>query len=117
MGKLKEKLSKASRLIGPEDVRAGQFVTISEWTWQVLCEDCTGEDQPRIAHVSGWPEGSGWPLRVEKVCLPFVFAQTVTGTHVTVDLRRARLSRLSKSYGRAVFEAHKKPEEPPPATT
>lgn len=117
MGKSRDKLSKASRLIGPEDVRAGQYVTIAEMTWQVLCvpDDACGPlaEEPRILHVTGWPEGAGWPLRIVKVCIPYVFAETVAGAHVTLDLRRHRLSRLSKSYGKAVFEAHKKPAAGP----
>lgn len=112
MAREKQKLSKPSRLIGPEDVRPGQFVTIAEATWQILCVpfDCDSFSEPRVRHVTGWPESSGWPLRIERVCLPYAFAETVSGAHVVIDLRRHRLSKLSKSYGRAVFEAHKKPK-------
>jgi hypothetical protein len=119
MRKTIDKLSKASRLIGPEDVRAGQYVTIAEKTWQILCipdDACAAATaEPRIGHVSGWPDEAGWPLRVVKVCLPYVFAETAAGGHVAVDLRCHRLSRLSKSYGRAVFEATRKPAASPPA--
>ena len=118
MAKTIDKLSKASRLIGPEDVRAGQYVTLAEKTWQILCipDDCSAvAAEPRIAHVSGLPEEAGWPLRVLKVCLPYVFVENASGGHGMVDLRCHRLSRLSKSYGRAVFEATRKPVQPPPA--
>ncbi len=115
MGKPQEKLQKASRLIGPEDVRPGQYVTVSEKTWQILCmpEACGGiAEEPWVAHVSGWPDGAGWPLRVVRVCLPYVLAVNAAGEHVTVDLRCHRLSRLSKAYGKAVFEAVGKPAQP-----
>ena len=111
MAQADKKLSKASRLIGPEDVRAGQYVTIAETTWQFACipDACDSfAGEARIVHVSGWPEASGWPLKILKVCLPYAFAETASGAHVTLDVRRHRLSRLHKSYGRAVFEACRK---------
>src|SRR5687768_13628359 len=112
MSKTQDKLSKHSRLIGPEDLRAGHYVTIAEMTWQLVVkeEPCAGPAiEPRIATVTGWPDGSGWPLRVISVCLPYAIAETSMGKHVALDLRRHRLSRLSKSYGEGVFAALKKP--------
>jgi hypothetical protein len=110
MARADEKLSRASRLIGPEDVRPGEFVTIAETTWQYVCLPCDDSfaSEARICHVTGWPEASGWPLKILKVCLPYAFAETTSGTHVTLDLRRHRLSRLRKSYGREVFETNRK---------
>ncbi len=125
MGKNHDMTKKPSRLIGPEDLKVGQYVTVAETTWQLLCpsEDvpCAGGPgvgvEPRLAHVTGWADGAGWPLRVIGVCLPFAFAQTATGDHVSLDLRRHRLSRLSRAYGDAVFGALKKPESAPAAAT
>lgn len=110
MAQSDEKLPKASRLIGPEDVRPGQFVAIAETTWQYVCLPCdySVATEARVVHVTGWPEGSGWPLKILKVCLPYAFAETASGAPVTIDLRRHRLARLRKSYGCAVFETYRK---------
>lgn len=111
---LSKPLSRTSRLIGPEDLRPGQYVTVAEHTYQLLYTPdeygCAGgvATEPRIARVVGWAEGAGWPLRVVEVCLPYAFAVNAQGTHVALDLRRHRLSRLSGAYGRAAFDAIKK---------
>ncbi|MAE66801.1 MAG: hypothetical protein CMJ18_21290 [Phycisphaeraceae bacterium] len=49
------------------------------------------------------PEQSGRPLKVLGVCLPFVLVRRPDGRHVTLDLRRHHVVRLSKSYGRRAF--------------
>ena len=114
MARTKTKRIKPARLIGPEDVRPGLYVTVAETTWQVLYvpeESGIGAPEARIARVSGWDGDAGWPLRVVSVSLPYVLAIDRDGDHVAVDLRRSRLARLSKAYGQAAFAALKKREE------
>ncbi len=114
MAKTKRKRSKPARLIGPEDVRPGLYVTVAETTWQVLCvpeEAGIGAPEPRIARVSGWDADAGRPLRVVSVSLPYVLVIDRDGDYEAVDLRRSRLARLGKAYGNAAFAALRKREE------
>ena len=96
--------TKPSRLIGPEDVKPGQFVTIAEVTEQYVCFPDAGPDTtPRVESVTLQPAGAGCPFRVEQVSLPFVLVVAPDGQRYAADLRRHRLARLSRRYGRAAF--------------
>ena len=48
------------------------------------------------------PCDCGTPLRVESVCLPFVFVRSPAGTHSTLDVRRTELTRLPNDYAKTV---------------
>jgi len=106
--KLKRGNPKPSRLIGPEDVRAGQYVTCAHRTFELFVHPCdvlTAERhlQPYYATVTAYDAGRA--LRVEAVCLPFVLVRDTHGRVEGLDLRQVRLARLSKAYGRAAFAA------------
>jgi hypothetical protein len=98
------------RPIAPEDIRAGMYLAVmheiqerSLWSFEMY-DDC-GRKQPR--QVLRLPSGSGRPLRVEDVCLPFVVVRKPTdkgGSLHTIDVRRYRCALLPEDYGRRVFE-------------
>lgn len=96
---------KPSRLIGPEDVRPGIFVTVSHETFQFIPNENGGLDGGHIepAHVTVIPCDAGQPLLVKNVCLPFVLVTDPKGSCYSLDLRRARLARLSTGFGKEAF--------------
>ena len=101
------KYSKASRFIGPEDVRRGDYVTITHTTCQVLPCDMavTGGRDVEPIRVRALSEIAGWPLKVIGVCLPFVTTVDADGDHWTLDFRRHELARVARSYGQATFKS------------
>lgn len=100
----------SSRLIGPEDVKPGQFVTVAEVTEQYVylpAEACVGGNvEPRVAAVTLRSAAAGWPFRVEQVSLPYVLVIAPDGERYAADLRRHRLARVRKRYGKAAFRLH-----------
>ena len=110
-----------SRLIAPEDIRAGMYLAVmhevqerSFFFWEPP-EDC-GRKQPR--HVLRLPSGSGRPLKVESVCLPFVIVRKPTtsgGSIHTLDVRRYRCAQLPEEFGRTVFAMFSETKQEPKA--
>lgn len=97
---------KPSRLIGPEDIRVGQYVTCAHQTYELVPSPCdvpTGDRHVEPHYVTVTAPDAGEALRVEAVCLPYVLVRTMHGRIDAVDLRQVRLARLSKAYGRAAF--------------
>ncbi len=54
------------------------------------------------------PHGSGRPLKVESICLPFVLVKRPSGKRRTLDLRTCRLAGLDEGFGTVSWKAHKK---------
>ena len=94
-----------SRLIGPEDISRGDYVTVSHEIQEYVpwFSDDFWRGNVDAKRVSTVAERSGRPLRVVGVCQPFVLVQDVRGRHGTVDLRRQRLARLSQAFGEEAF--------------
>ncbi|MEL7238399.1 MAG: hypothetical protein AAGK78_06015, partial [Planctomycetota bacterium] len=104
-------LTEPSRLIGPEDVAAGQYVTVVETDHQATWigdAPSGGGEQVWQEHYTARSCAAGWPYKVVTVSLPYVFAKDTDGEPVVMDLRRHRLARLSDAYGKAAFAATKK---------
>ncbi len=94
-----------SRLIGPEDIRPGIWVTVSETTYRGPAEE-RPYDGGSIATVT-WTTLScmaGVPYKVRAVALPFVYVTDAAGGVETLDLRRERLARLPSNYGRLAMK-------------
>lgn len=102
-----KKLSKPSRVIGPEDVRRGQYVTLTHATYELLVDRCgMGSGQElKTGKVTIIPYEAGHPLKVVSVCLPFVLVVDMNKRHRTLDLRRQQIARLSKAFGKRAFKA------------
>ena len=109
MGKTGKKLkqSEASRFVGPEDVRPGDYVTISHITIEVLACDAPaiGVKEMEPIRVRTMSMMAGWPFKVISVSLPFVMVVDADGDHTTLDFRRHELARVAKSYGEAAFQS------------
>lgn len=100
------------KALAPEEICRGDYVTpleeIAELPSFFWCADATvlPYDQPvRIRFV---PSGRGGPLKVKRVCLPFVLLKHPKGERQTVDLRKYRLAQLGKAYARAAWKACKR---------
>ena len=96
-----------SRLLPPEDIEVGQYVSVLHvvgesmpWDFEL---DATWRQRSPVRTL--WlPDRGGVPLRVVEVCLPFVLVERPSGRHRTLDVRRYRLARVSDRYGREVFK-------------
>ena len=93
-----------SKALPPEDIRPGDYVSVTHVLGEFL--PCFSEMpwQPvELIRVMMLP----WqvqPMKVVEVCLPFVLVRKVSGKHETLDVRRYRLARVSKDFGRKAFK-------------
>jgi hypothetical protein len=106
------KCKKPSRVIGPEDVHVGDYVAVTHTTYEFLMDPCAdfSQDEVKPKRVTLIPWNAGRPMKVLSVCLPFVLVQDTARTTETLDLRRHRIARLRRAYGRKAFEADKSPK-------
>ena len=104
-------VSTLAKPLAPEDVCAGDYVTLLQVTYELPSYLWSAEsfqlphDQPvRIQLI---PEESGAPLKVRSVCLRFAFVKDPAGKHQTLDLRKCRLARLNENYAKIAWKALK----------
>jgi hypothetical protein len=99
--------STLAKALAPEEIRRGDFVEeIVELPSCFWCADSAllPHDEPvRIRFV---PSCGGIPLRVARVCLPFVLVKHPCGRICTLDIRR--VARLAKRYARRAWKEYKK---------
>jgi hypothetical protein len=93
----------------PEDLSEGDYVTVlrqicevPSFFWPML----ETRDQPpeRPVRYEQTPCDAGIPLRIDSICLPFLFVRRPNGTYTTLDLRRMELTRLPRKYAERVTE-------------
>ena len=104
-------LAKPSRLVAFEDLKVGQFVTVSHTTVEFICalsepSGMTSELVPNRATFLGFE--AGVPLKVLAICQPFVTVEDQDGELRSLDLRADRLAKVSRRYGKDVFKAARK---------
>ena len=95
-----------SRVLAPEDIRAGQYISVLHVIYEFLPSGCFDDAAWRPLEplrVRCLPEAVT-PMRVVAVCLPYVLVRSARGRHGTIDVRRFVLSRVPKRYGRQVFK-------------
>jgi hypothetical protein len=95
--------------VAAEDLRVGDDVAILNEihevpTWFWPCSDVSLESEG-LVRIRTVARGGGTPLRVEAVCLPFVFLKRPDGRPRQVDVRRVQLVRLDRRYARLVRKA------------
>lgn len=106
----KTKSPKPSRLIGPEDLRPGVYVTPAHETVEVLwCESPLppGKEEVKPSRVTILPYEAGEAYKVLAVCHPFVLTKTRFREKRCFDLRQVRLARVSRAYGEAAHGKRK----------
>lgn len=105
-------LATLAKALAPEDVRPGDFVTplhvIAEVPSYYWCDDCWTLPRDELVRIRYTPTGSGLPLKVKSVCLPFVLAKHAFGERITIDLRQCQLARLNRRYAKRAWKAYKK---------
>ena len=101
-----------AKVLAPEDVRAGDYVTLLHVVYELPSFFWCGgvgtirPDEPvRIPFV---PNNGGVPLRVRSICLPFILVKAPSGELRNLDVRRYRLARLDPAHARAAWTARKK---------
>ncbi len=96
-----------TRLIAPEDVLPGMYVTVLlEEREACLAPSSHSDAESREVTVSRYayrPADAGVPRHVVGVCLPFVLTVRPEGTHETLNVRCQRLARLTDRYGGEAF--------------
>ncbi|MHC4977382.1 MAG: hypothetical protein ACYTF7_12400 [Planctomycetota bacterium] len=102
------------RCAAPEDLRPGQYVTITheKFEFYPFCQASESVSPPTSTTlVSTYPNAPVAPIRIVGVCLPLVHARGVTGKPVLLDLRLVQVAivneEFAKTYAKAV-RAHRK---------
>lgn len=101
-----------AKVLAPEDVRAGDYVTLLHVIHELPSFWWCGEigtirpDEP--VRVPFLPNNGGVPLRVRSICLPFILVKAPSGELRNLDVRRHRLARLDRAHARAAWKARKK---------
>ena len=96
-----------ARALAPEDIKTGQYVSA---LYQIVEAPKFSCFEPSLgtfetAPVRWLPDDPAEILRVVEVCLPFVLVRNPYGYSHVIDVRRYRLARVPKSFGKAVFKA------------
>ncbi len=97
-------------MIGPEDLRRGDFITVTHTTYEFIADFCAPAIEREIVptRTTMIPCEAGQPMKVVAVCLPFALVRHTNRALGTLDLRRHRVARLNKGFGRKAFSASKK---------
>lgn len=97
--------------VAPEDLRRGDFVAVLSEIIELpsfLWSETLPRGQDELVRLRRLPTDDRAPLKVEAICLPFIFVKLPCGTHETIDVRLASLARLEKDYARTVWKALRK---------
>lgn len=105
----------AARTIGPEDLQRGDYVSVLNEIVEVpLCcwldppANRPPEEPIRIRMMAC---DAGTPLKVQAVCLPFVFVRHADGRTESLDVRRVQLVGINRNYARCVWKEVRKESE------
>ena len=98
-----------SKTLAPEDVRRGQYVTVLNELWEIpsffWCDGVLSLAPEAPVRMQLLAREAGVPLKVKRICLPFVLAKHPRGAMRALDLRRCQLARLEGEYARAAWRA------------
>lgn len=77
---------------------------ISEWpSWYWDDDGMQSREEP--VRICSTPAGEVEPLKVRRVCLPFVLVRGAAGVEGTLDVRKCRLARLERKFARDALRA------------
>jgi hypothetical protein len=100
-----------SALVAPEDLRCGDYVAvlneIVEFPTFLWSLSVPGE-RDELVRIRFVPTGSGLPLRIKAICLPFVFVTSPLGQGQSIDVRQVQLVRLKEGYAKTVRRSLRK---------
>lgn len=92
-----------AKVLAPEEIRPGQYVAVHTEIHEWFCVWCAAESFRPVAPIR-WesiPEDPAQVYEVLGVCLPYVLVKPFRGRPRTLDVRRVRLARLSRSFANA----------------
>jgi hypothetical protein len=107
--------SSVAALVGPEDLRPGDFVAVMSEIVQLpsfLWEATLPSGREELVRVSLLPTEDRVPLKIKAICLPFVFVKKPDGKFATLDVRLQKLVRLERSYAKIAWKKLKPPGLP-----
>lgn len=91
--------------LAPEDVVPGIYVVVFERRYEVVKwwdhSGVIGGDVRKLQWTGR--ARKALPMRVERVCLPYVFVERVNDRHGMIDLRCVTLAKLDQSFGAGAF--------------
>ncbi len=96
-----------SRQLRPDDIRVGDYVAVLNVSYEwagFSCMDPTG-NPGQVQRATLIPNKTSPPVRIEAVCVPFLFVVDVKGKRHMVDMRRVKLARVSRRFGNTVFSS------------
>ena len=98
--------------LAPEEVREGDFVAVLHEIYELpsylWCAESFQMPLEQPVRIQLIPDDGGLPLKVQSICLPFVFVKDSAGEPRNLDVRKCRLARLDRAYAKTVWKARKK---------
>lgn len=97
--------------VAPEDLRRGDFVAVLSEIVELpsfLWTETLPSGQGELVRLRRLPTDDRAPLKVEAICLPFIFVKLSSGQFATIDVRLASLARLEKDYAKTVWKSLRK---------
>ena len=101
-----------AKCVGGDDLRCGDMVAVLDEIGEYV--SFLWDRDPQILppqepiRVQWRTRTQGRPLKVDSICLPFVFVEMPNGKYRTLDVRQCRLARLDPDYARRVWEKSRK---------
>lgn len=103
--------STLAKSLAPEDVRVGDYVTPLHETYDypsfLWCCDAELTNRAETVPIRYVAQGSGVPLKVKAICLPFVLVTRPTGGTYALDVRCQQLAKLDAGYAKVAWQALK----------
>jgi hypothetical protein len=93
--------------VAPEDLKCGEYVAVLNEIVELpsfIWLDTVPSERDKMVRIRCIPDGSGVPLKVKAICLPFLFTKSPSGQFETIDVRRAQLVRLNEGYAKTVWK-------------
>ncbi|MFV0445862.1 MAG: hypothetical protein ACK5Q5_19975 [Planctomycetaceae bacterium] len=94
--------------VAPEDLRLGDLIALLNETWEwpsfMWRMDSAALPPDEPVRVRARSRSAGLPLKVEAICLPFVFTEDPYRQFRTLDIRQVEIVRLEQRYARMVWK-------------
>lgn len=95
--------------VAGEDVNCGDFVAVLSVVYEVpsymwdSCESVLPAQE--LVRLKMIPSDAGIPLKVQAICLPFIYAKNAAGEFSTLDVRRQQIVRLDRQAAKEVWKS------------
>ncbi len=100
------------KTLAPEEICPGDYVVLMEkmyelpsFLWNTDSAMTSREELVRLRCLP--PEDEGIPLKVKSVCLPYVLVAHPRQLRKLIDIRRTKLARLNRSFGKQSWRLFK----------